>query len=117
MLKGFKAPIRSRNPEAKGFLYYCNHPLYNECTLFLLPSGKGLGVIQQRFNEKLKYTWWGRIDEKINVAISNAEELDEYLNDKARYSDKGIYPHVEVRKMMWALRIPPLKKQSWETRF
>lgn len=117
MGRQYYVPTKTKNAEAKGFVYYCDHPMYNECTLYLLPSGKGLAVIQQRFNERLKYTWWGRIDETINIDISGRTELDEYLEDNAAYPEKGIYPHVEVRKMMWALKLPALKKQFWETRF
>ena len=117
MSKKYYAPIQPPSAEARGFTYYCDHLLFNECTLFLLPNGKGLGVIQQRFNAKLKYTWWGRIDKRINIDISNREGLDEYLNDMAAYPKDGLYPYVEVRKMMWALRLSPLMKREWETRF
>lgn len=106
------------SPDVRGLTYYCDHPLYDSCTLYLLPSGKGLAVIQQRFNEKLKYTWWGKIDHRLNHDISmRTAELDEYLEDHAEFPKNGIYPYVEVRKLMWALRLPALKKQSWETRF
>lgn len=117
MSNRFCAPICPNSPEAKGYLYYCDHPLYNEATLFLLPSGKGLCVIQQRFNSSLKYTWWGRIDEKINIDISNSEKLEEYLEEHASYSNQGLYPTMEVRKMLWALKVHGPAKQFWETRF
>ena len=116
-MKKYYAPINPISAKARGFTYYCDHPLYNECMLYLLPSGKGLAVIQQRFNEKLKYTWWGRIDERVNIDISNSHGLEDYLENFAEYSKDAIYPHVEVRKLMWALRLPPLKKMDWETRF
>lgn len=117
MGKKYYVPIEPNNAEAKGFTYHCDHEYYNTCTLFLLPNGKGLAVIQQRFNERLKYTWWDKIDSRINIDISNSDMLEEYLNDNATYPVKGIYKTVELRKMMWALRLPPLKKQPWETRF
>ena len=44
-----------------GKLYKCNHPIYDECTLFKI-DGKGLAVIQQRYNRETKTTWWGSLD-------------------------------------------------------
>ena len=116
-MRKYYVPICPKSAEAKGFTYYCDHIYYNACTLYLQPDGKGLAVIQQRFNERLKYTWWDKIDLQINIDISNSELFDEYLSDNAAFPEKGIYPTVEVRKVMWALRLPPLKKRPWETRF
>lgn len=116
-MKKYYAPINPISSEERGFTYYCDHPLFNEATLFLTPSGKGLLVIQQKFNKKLKYTWWGRIDDRINIDISNSDGLDEYLEENAKYSKDALYPFVEVRKLMWALRLPSMKKMQWETRF
>lgn len=105
--------------EAKGVTHYCDHPLYNDCTLFMLPDGRGLAVIQQRFNSKVKYTWWTRIDETLNIDISSSPELAAYLEENAHFpsEDFDLYPTAEVRKVMWALKLPPMKKQAWETRF
>lgn len=117
MSKRYYSPIATSKADVKGHSYYCDHPLYNDCTLFLLPDGKGLAVIQQRFNPQLKYTWWGKIDEGINVDISAAGALDEYLYEHADFPSGDLYPTVELRKMMWALKLPPLKKCTWETKF
>lgn len=117
MGKKYYAPICPSTAKAKGHTYYCDHPYYNACTLYLLPDGKGLAVIQQRFNEKLKYTWWDKIDLRINIDISNSEIFDGYLRDNAGWPTDGLYPTVEVRRVMWALRLPPLMKHEWETRF
>lgn len=102
---------------ARGKTHYCGHPLYDECTLFCLPSGKGIAVIQQHFNPSLKYTRWGRIDEKVNIDISAAPGLDEYVEAHGDFPSEGLYPTVEVRKLMWALKMPPLRKHFWETKF
>ena len=32
-----------------GETYVCNHPVYDKCTLYKI-NGKGLAVVQQRFN-------------------------------------------------------------------
>ena len=37
-------------------------------------------------------------------------------NAKRKNKD-GLYPTVTVRKLMWALRMKPLKKERWETVF
>ena len=100
-----------------GMTYYCDHPLYDDCTLFLLPNGKGLAVIEQYFNPDLKYTRWGRVEEKLSIDISNADGFDEYLNENAELPSGDLYPTVEVRKVMWALKMPRLRKHAWETRF
>lgn len=44
-----------------GNTYNCNHPVYNECTLFKI-NDKGLAIIQQRFDKSTKCTWWSEID-------------------------------------------------------
>ena len=44
-----------------GKVYFCDHPVYHCCTLFQIGE-KGLAVIQQRFDEKTKSTWWGEVD-------------------------------------------------------
>lgn len=44
-----------------GSVYRCNHPVYRVCTLYREGS-KGLCVIQQRYNEKTKATYWSAID-------------------------------------------------------
>lgn len=36
-----------------GETYGCDHPVYDTCTLFEMDS-KGLGVVQQRFDETTK---------------------------------------------------------------
>ena len=36
-----------------GETYECDHPVYNKCTLFKM-EGKGLAVIQQRYDKKYK---------------------------------------------------------------
>lgn len=40
-----------------GNTYICDHPVYNNCTLFEI-NDKGLAVIQQRFNKDNKTAYW-----------------------------------------------------------
>lgn len=44
-----------------GEIYICNHPVYSRCTLYRIDN-KGLAVIQQRYNESDKSTYWTEID-------------------------------------------------------
>ena len=98
-------------------LYSCKHPVYDECTLFEI-NGKGLAVIQQRFDPAYKMTWWESIDGWIAKDIYLNDRFREYFDKTASEPDKdGLYPTVTVRQIMWALRMRPLKKKRWETVF
>ena len=44
-----------------GETYECDHPVYDKRTLFKI-GRNGLAVIQQRYDENTKITWWGEID-------------------------------------------------------
>lgn len=100
-----------------GQTYRCNHPVYRISTLYL-DHGKGLCVIQQRFNEKMKSTTWSAIDPWLNDKIYLHAGFKEYFDHHAKKKDaNGCYPTVTVRQIMWALRMKPLKKERWETVF
>lgn len=53
---------------AYGTTYLCDHPVYSKCTLFEM-SGKGLAIIQQRFDPETKKTWWSEIDPWLTDSI------------------------------------------------
>ena len=97
-----------------GEVYKCNHPLYNRCTLYT-NGDRGIAVIQQRFNRELKYSWWSSIDLCLVDDIYNAEGFNSFFEENATEPDEnGLYFTVEVRKLMWALRMKPLKREYWE---
>ena len=100
----------------KGVVYACNHPIYSKCTLYL--EGEiGLAVIQQRFNESLKMTWWGPIDTGLVDDIYNHPDFSKvFLEFAACKDENGLYPTLQVRKLMWKLRMKPLKRQFWESK-
>ncbi|MBO7449776.1 MAG: hypothetical protein J6U54_05345 [Clostridiales bacterium] len=107
--------VHNKQP-IKGKVYECNHPMYNKCTLYL-EGDVGLAVIQQRFNELLKMTWWGPIDPGLVDDIYYHPDFSKYFLEFAACKDEnGLYPTVQVRKLMWALRMKPLKRQFWETK-
>lgn len=96
--------------------YKCDHPIYNECTLFKI-ADKGIAVIQQYFNYESKSTSWGKIEPWIANEIYVNPNFKSYFEGCADKSRNGIYPTVTVRQIMWALRMKPLKKELWETVF
>lgn len=98
-------------------LYKCDHPLYNACTLYT-DSGKGLAVVQLRYNSKLKLAMWSGIDEYLVYDIANRDGFAEYFDaNSGPPSQNGLYPTVSVRTLMWALKIKPLRKNTWERGF
>ena len=105
--------------KTEGITHYCDHPVYEQCTLYLEPKygWLGLAVIQQRINPD-KSTWWGKIDDWLVNDIYNQKGFPEYFKKMAGMAiNYKIYPTVTVRQIMWALRMKPLPKQLWETTF
>ena len=76
-----------------------------------------MAIIQQRFNAKLKITWWSEVDKEITDILYLSPGFLEYFNIHADYCKNDIYPTVTLRQIMWALRMKPLVKQRWETVF
>lgn len=99
-----------------GSTYICNHPVYDKCTLFKIGE-KGLAVIQQRFNERTKTTWWDEIDPWLTDTIYLHPRFKEYFDERAGLTTDGLYPTVTIRQIMWALKLKPIQKDRWETCF
>lgn len=99
-----------------GRIYICDHPVYNRCTLFTIKD-KGLAVIQQRFNKENKTTYWTEIDKWLNDILYLNPNFKPYFDERCGAIDKGLYPTVTIRQMMWALKMKPLPKERWETCF
>lgn len=95
-------------------IYSCKHPMYNRCTLYLLDDGRGLSVIQKRFNADSKALWWGSIDPWIASDIFRQDAFKSVLEASANVPEDGLYPTMTVRQLMWKLRMKPLKKEYWE---
>ena len=93
----------------------CNHPLFSAYTVYS-KGDLGIGVIQQKFNEKLKCSWWGPVDVALANDIFESENFSEWFNRNAKLpNEDGMYIVMEVRKLMYALGMKPLKKEFWET--
>lgn len=99
-----------------GSTYTCDHPIYNVCTLFQI-GGKGLAVIQQRFDAIAKSTVWTEIDPWLNDDIFLHPGFKDYFEERAGVDKDGLYPTVTVRQLMWALKMKPIPKEPWETVF
>lgn len=97
--------------------YHCEHDLYNVCTLFKQHE-RGLAVIQQRFNPEMKFTWWGPVDIDLQKLVLNSVYFERVFQEEAKKEDcAGLYPTMEIRKLMWRLKMKPLPKEFWETKF
>ena len=100
-----------------GRRYICNHPVYSFCTLYE-QNGKGLAVIQQRFEPETKSTIWTEIDPYLTDSLYLNPGFQEYFDGKAKNGTyDGLFPTVTIRQIMWALKMKPLPKQPWETVF
>ena len=99
-----------------GKTYYCDHPVYRRCTLYLI-GDKGLAVIQQRYNATSKRTWWSEIDQWLVDELYLTDGFLDFFNKYAGLCTDGLYPTVTIRQIMWRLRLKPLKRERWETAF
>ena len=99
-----------------GETYACDHPVYDRCTLFKI-NERGLAIIQQRFVEKNKHTYWCEIEPWLANYLYSCKSFHKLLNERAKEPENGLYPTITVRQAMWACKLKPLKKQRWETVF
>ena len=97
-----------------GEVYCCNHPFYDKCTLFR-KGDFGFAVIQERFSKIKKTRLYGPIEPWIAGDIYLNERFDECFDKYAGKVDgNGLYPTIPLRKIMWELRMKPLRKELWE---
>lgn len=99
-----------------GCTHTCDHPVYDKCTLYKI-GNKGLSVIQQRFDDDLKSTWWSEIDPWLTDMIYLHPKFKDVFNERAGEGRDGIYPTMTIRQLMWALKMKPMRKERWETCF
>lgn len=99
-----------------GFTHACDHPVYSRCTLYKI-SGKYLAVIQQRYDQESKRTWWSEIDPWLTDELYLHPKFKEYFDKRAGDGINDLYPTVTIRQIMWALKMKPLPKERWETCF
>lgn len=99
-----------------GKTYICDHPVYDRCTLYKIEN-KGLAVIQQRFDKKLKSTLWTELDPWLTDDIYLHPNFKQFFDKRAGECTDGLYPTVTVRQIMWALKMKPIVRERWETLF
>lgn len=99
-----------------GVTYTCDHPVYDNCTLFQLDI-RGLAVIQQRYDPETKATYWGEIDPWLNDMLYLHPGFKEFFDDRSGEGRDGLYPTVTIRQIMWAMRMKPIPRERWETCF
>ena len=99
-----------------GTTYSCNHPVYDQCTLFQI-GRKGLVIIQQRFDKETKSTYWTEIDPWLTDTIYLHSGFKKLFDERSGEPVDGLYPTVTIRQVMWALKMKPLKRERWETCF
>lgn len=99
-----------------GEQYICEHPVYNACTLFKIDD-RGLAVIQQRFDEEAKSTWWSELDPWLTDELYLHPKFKQYFDERAKECTDGLYPTVTIRQIMWALKMKPIQRERWETVF
>ena len=99
-----------------GTTYKCNHPVYSSCTLFS-EGNNGLAVIQQRYDQNSKKTWWTEIDPWLTDDIYLNPGFKDLFGARSGSPKDGIYPTITIRQIMWALKMKPLPKERWETCF
>ena len=75
-------------------------------------------MIQQRFDPKTKSTSWTEIDPWLVDDIYLNDRFMEFFNKYAdKVDEQGLYPTVNVRQIMWFLRMKPIVRKVWETVF
>lgn len=99
-----------------GSTYKCNHPVYSACTLYKLED-KGLAVIQQRYDEVDKKTWWSEIDPWLTDDLYLHPGFRKFFSERSGVAVDGAYPTVTIRQIMWALKMKPIPRERWETCF
>lgn len=99
-----------------GITYSCNHPVYDQCTLFQI-GRKGLAIIQQRFDKETKSTYWTEIDPWLTDTIYLHSGFKKLFYERSSEPVDGLYPTVTIRQFMWALKMKPMKRERWETCF
>lgn len=99
-----------------GEAYACDHPVYNKCTLYKLDD-KGLAVIQQKFDQETKKTYWDEIDPWLTDDLYLHPKFKQFFEERAGTCTDGLYPTVTIRQIMWALKMKPVPRERWETYF
>lgn len=92
-----------------GEIYACDHPLYSSCTLYRTGE-TGLAVVQYRWSPKMKIARLGPIDPwLVDQIYVNPMFREYFLKHSGEKSPDGLFPTVFLRKLMYALRMKPIR--------
>ena len=90
-----------------------DHPIYKGGTLYS-ENGKSLIATQKKFNKITRECYWDSVDLWLANDIYLSPNFRDFFYKNARETD---YPIFELRKLMWELRMKPLKQEEWELYF
>ena len=93
-----------------GLIHTCDRTVYNI-------GDKGLAVIQQRYDEETKSTFWTEIDPWLTDSLYLNENFKAFFDNHVGEGKDGLYHTVTIRQLMWGLKMKSLKKERWETCF
>lgn len=105
----------------RNFQHTCTAKLMFATTHYMIDAllykvgSRGVCVVQQRFNESTKSTYWTEIDPWLNDIIYLKAGFKDFFDSYSEEERNGLYPTVTVRQLMWRLRMKPLKRERWET--
>ena len=99
-----------------GETYICDHPVYSSCMLYKIGK-RGLAVIQQRYDSKIKHSWWTEINPWITDDLYLYKKFKEFFDARSGPCRDSLYPTVTIRQIMWSLKMKPIKREQWETCF
>lgn len=88
-----------------------DHPVYKMGTQYI-QNGSGLIIVQKRFTAK--YVYWDALDSWLANDIYLHPNFPEFFE---KHAAEKPYPILQVRKVMWELRMKPLPKEFWEDYF
>lgn len=74
-----------------GKTLFLSHSVYSRCTLYT-SGNKGLAVIQQRFDENTKKTWWTEIDPWLVDDLYLNDSFKAYFDEHAEECTDGMKP-------------------------
>ena len=95
------------------YIHRCRNFLFTEGTLYY-KKGYGLIVVRKYFDENKKKCWYGPLSQGLANDIFLNKNFERIFYELAGKRGADGYPFIDVRKLMWQLRMKPLKKDIWE---
>ena len=90
--------------------------MVSSSTLYL-EKGYGLEVARKIFDNNKKTCSYRYLERPLANAIKEHEQFEKLFKRYSGKSEGGRYPFLDVRKLMWDLRMKPIKKDIFEYYF